>query len=105
MTRLSDERRKPFWHQYLFQMVVPGLILATVTWGAGSLSDLKVEMREKNAIFTAHLARIDNTFAAWKEEFHQELYNHTEETRRWAERNSVDHHREMMTPCNKCHTK
>ena len=100
MTRLGSERRRPIWYQYIFQFVVPGLILGMVTWTTGTVADLKIDM----ALAAAHARSIDNTLAGLREEFHRELYNHSEETRKWAARNAIDHHREMMTPCNRCHT-
>ena len=96
---VNVDKRLPRWWQILLQAVMPALILAIVTWIATSMvqttSDLRVYRAETVLRFDAIQKEIKGV--------REDLTEHNEITRKESLRNAVDHHREMMTPCNKCH--
>jgi len=98
---VNVDKRLPRWWQILLQAVMPALILAIVSWIAATMvqtnTDLKVYRTETIYRFQAITEEIKGV--------REDLSHHNEESRQAALRNAVDHHREMMTPCNKCHKK
>ena len=96
---VNVDKRLPRWWQILLQAIMPALILAIVTWIASSMvqttTDLKVYRAETVLRFDAIQKEIKGV--------REDLTEHNEITRKESLRNAVDHHREMMTPCNKCH--
>lgn len=101
MTGSNQERRKPKWYQVLLQGLVPALILAIVTWIAATVADTKVQIAEHRVATAGNFAMINVEIR----EIRNDLIEHNKDSKNAAVRNSLDHHRGAMTPCNRCHSK
>ena len=95
----TNERRKPTWYMVVLQGLVPALILAVTCWVASTVHDTKVQLAEHRVTTKAEFAIVRSEIASVK----SELEEHNRDSKTMSMRNAIDHHRERMTPCNRCH--